>query len=60
MAVRCDSAASGADLSSGLLASESARYAYKRGFFSKNCDAAGSLKAKTSRLNIAHLGNILI
>ena len=50
----------GADLSSGLFVAGSARYAYKRALFSTNCDAAVSLKAKTSRSNIAHMGNTSI
>ena len=50
-------AGTGADLSSGLLAAGYARYA---AFFSTNCDATVSLKAKTSRSNIAHMGYTLI
>ena len=55
MAVRCAGAGAGADLSSGCLVCRSARCALVRLAFSKNCDAAASLKAKTSRSITAHL-----
>ena len=59
MAVCCDGAGAGADLSSGLFVVGSARYAHKL-LSSMNCDVAVSLKAKTSRSNIVHMVNTLI
>ena len=47
----------GADLSSGFLGTQPAQiYAPTTMAFSTDCDAAVSLKAKTSRSNIAHYG----
>ena len=54
MAVRCDGAASGADLSSRLLAIGVRGMRLLRWLFSTNCDAMVSLKGKTSRSSIAY------
>ena len=61
IAAACNSrSGGGAHLSPRLLATPSARCACKRCLFSMNCDAAASLKAKTSRSSIAHMGYTLI
>ena len=60
MAVRCSGAASRGELIAWVACFRLRVTTLQTWLFSTNCDAAASLKAKTSRSNIAHMGNTSI